>query len=78
MTLVTVEVVVELMDREEDPVTGLAVTAELMDELAKEGSTVTLVPVGVAVELEEELRVLVKVPVALMVVKTVVVSSIEL
>lgn len=84
MTLVTVAVAVELMASEDDPVIGSTMTPELMDEVRNGGSTMT-VTVGVAVEStgdvgllrsEEELRVLVKVPVALMVLVTVVSSAV--
>ena len=90
VNLVLVESVLEVIDKEDEPVTGSAVTRELMDDAVdvREGSTITSVIVVVAVELpddvtllesEEELRVLVDVPVALMVlVKTTVVSSTEL
>ena len=82
--LVTVAVADELMAGEDDPVIGSTVTPELMDEVKSGGSTMT-VTVGVAVEStgdvgllrsEEELRVLVKVPVALMVLVTVVSSAV--
>ncbi len=87
---VLVESVLEVIDKEDEPVTGSAVTRELMDEAVdvREGSTIESVIIVVAVELpdevtmlesEAELRVLVDVPVALMVlVKTTVVSSAEL
>ncbi len=84
ITLVTVAVADELMAGEDDPVIGSTVTPELMDEVKSGGSTMT-VTVGVAVEStgdagllrsEEELRVLVKVPVALMVLVTVVSSAV--
>ncbi len=89
MTLVIVEVAVELLDEEDDPVTGSAVMAEPTDEVVQvKGGLIVTDTVGIAVELpedvsvlmpEEELRVLVKVPTELIVlVENTVVSSIEL
>lgn len=89
MTLVIVEVAVELLDEEDDPVTGSAVMAEPTDEVVQvKGGLIVTDTVGIAVELpedvsvlmpEEELRVLVKVPTELTVlVENTVVSSIEL